>query len=350
MSEVPAKRPTTEDIERLFLGPPARYTRLQVAEAAGVPSELAARIWRALGFAAPADDAVAFSDADVDALRRIGVLLDAGLLDEKIVVRMARALGQTTARLAQWQAEIVLDSLADAGDGELGRLLETAGLLLPDFERLLVHVWRVQLAAVATRLSASAELVADPSSARITLAVGFADLVAFTRYSRDLDSSALAELVEGFESRASDVVAARGGRLVKALGDEVLFTAGDPATAAGIALDLADAARANADGPDVRVGLAYGPILPTMGDVFGPTVNLAARLTAIARPGTIIIDSGMADGLTGVPGLEISKIRRRPARGFGVIQPYVLRARTPDEEHVGKPAGKPVAQAGEGAR
>lgn len=353
MSEVPAKRPTTEDIERLFLGPPARHTRLQVAEAAGVPSELAARIWRALGFAAPADEAVAFSDADVDALRRIGVMLEDGLLDEKIVVRMARALGQTTARLAQWQTEIVLDSLTDPRDpdeGELAGLLETAGRLLPDFEHLLVHVWRVQLAAVATRLSASSELVADTPSARVTLAVGFADLVSFTRYSRDLDESALAELVEGFESRASDVVAARGGRLVKALGDEVLFTARDPATAAGIAIDLADAARANADGPDVRVGLAYGPILPTMGDVFGPTVNLAARLTAIARPGTIIIDSGMADGLIGVPGLEISKIRRRPARGFGVIQPYVLRAETSDREHVGKPAGEPVAQAGEGAR
>jgi adenylate cyclase len=62
-----------------------------------------------------------------------------------------------------------------------------------------------------------------------------------------------------------------------------------------------------------------------MGDVFGPTVNLAARLTAIARPGTIIVDSGMAEALTGRPGLEVSKIRRRPARGFGVVQPYVLR-------------------------
>jgi adenylate cyclase len=353
MSEVPAKRPTAEDIERLFLGPPARHTRGQVAEAAGVPSELAARIWRALGFAAPADDAVAFSDADVDALRRIGDMLADGLLDEKVVVRMARALGQTTARLAQWQAEIVLDSMTDPrgpADEELARVLETAARLLPDFEHLLVHVWRVQLAAVATRLSASAELVADSSSSRITLAVGFADLVSFTRYSRDLDESALAELVEGFEARASDVVAARGGRLVKALGDEVLFTAQEPAAAAGIALDLADAARRNDDGPDVRVGLAYGPILPTMGDVFGPTVNLAARLTAIARPGTIIIDSGMADGLIGVPGLEISKIRRRPARGFGVIQPYVLRAQTPEREHAGDSAGEPVTQAGEGAR
>jgi len=217
--------------------------------------------------------------------------------------------------------------------------------LMPDFERLLVHVWRVQLAAAATRLLATTELANGTPSPRVTLAVGFADLVSFTRYSRELDESALTELVEGFESRASDVVAARGGRLVKALGDEVLFTAQDPATAAGIALDLADAVREKPDGPDVRVGLAYGPILPVMGDVFGPTVNLAARLTAIARPGTIIVDSGMAEGLAGEPGLEICKIRRRPARGFGVIQPYVLRAVPPDREQTGETAGRPAEQA-----
>lgn len=352
MNEVPAKRPTAEDIERVFLGRPARHTRIQVAEAAGVPSELAARIWRALGFAAPADDAVAFSDADVAALRRIGALLEEGLLDEKVVVRMARALGQTTARLAQWQTEIVLDALTDprepAADAEVARVLEAAGRLLPDFERLLVHVWRVQLAAATTRLLVHAELAEGAPSSRVTLAVGFADLVSFTRYSRELDESALTELVEGFESRAADVVAARGGRLVKALGDEVLFTAQDPATAAGIALDLAEAVEQQG-GPDVRVGLAYGPILPVMGDVFGPTVNLAARLTSIARPGTIIIDSGMAEGLTGEPGLEICKIRRRPARGFGVIQPYVLRALPPEREEdrgkAGENAGEPAAQA-----
>lgn len=354
MNEVPAKRPTAEDIERVFLGPPARHTRHQVAAAAGVPSELAARIWRALGFAAPADDAVAFSDADVAALRRIGVLLEEGLLDEKIVIRMARALGQTTARLAQWQTEIVLDHLADTGepvaDADIARLLQTAERLLPDFEKLLVHVWRVQLAAAVNRLLAHDELAGGTPSPRVTLAVGFADLVSFTRYSRELDESALTELVEGFEARASDVIAARGGRLVKALGDEVLFTAQDPPAAAAIALELADAVRERHDGPDVRVGLAYGPILPVMGDVFGPTVNLAARLTAIARPGTIIIDTGMAEGLAGVPGLEICKIRRRPARGFGVIQPYVLRAVPADREQAGETGEQPAQASARQAR
>jgi adenylate cyclase len=76
---------------------------------------------------------------------------------------------------------------------------------------------------------------------------------------------------------------------------------------------------------DLRIGLAYGPVLPIMGDVYGTTVNLAARLTAIARPGTIVVDAELADGLGDGPGFELRRIRRRPARGLGMVQPYALR-------------------------
>ncbi|WP_311922933.1 adenylate cyclase regulatory domain-containing protein [Microbispora sp. H10836] len=322
-------RPGADDMRRLFLGPPPAYTRRQVAEAAGIPQDLAARIWRALGFATFADEAVAFTEADLAALHRIRDLLDAEMLDERTVIRMARALGRTTARLAQWQAEIMVDALiepgARAGEDALRQVMDTVSRLLPDFEQTLVHVWRSQLAATASRLVSLAEPGEDVSPTRPRLAVGFADLVAFTRVSRELDELALADLVEGFESRASDVIAAHDGRLVKTLGDEVLFTAADPRTAALIALDLLDELKRDAEGPDVRVGLAYGPVLPAMGDVFGTTVNLAARLTAIARPGTILADSELAAGLAGASGVDLVKLRRRPARGLGVVEPYVLR-------------------------
>jgi adenylate cyclase len=157
----------------------------------------------------------------------------------------------------------------------------------------------------------------------LTLAVGFADLVSFTRVSRELDEQGLAELVENFESRASDVVATHGARLVKTLGDEVLFTAPTPETAAHIALELIDQLRD--EGREVRVGLSYGPVLPTMGDVFGTTVNLAARLTTMAHPCTVLVDQGVAGAVEGSPGLVAQRIRRRPVRGLGMIQPYVLR-------------------------
>ncbi|RVX47385.1 adenylate cyclase [Nonomuraea polychroma] len=317
MSSDPRGRPTAEEIERRLLGLPPRYTRAQVAALAGVSQELAARIWRALGFAQRADDDAAFTDADVDALRRVRSMLGSGLLDEETVVRMARALGQTTARLAQWQAEIMTGSMLpkDPDEGDLADVLDTAQELLPDFEHVLIHVWRAQLAAAGTRLLALADGHDELVPTRVSMAVGFADLVSFTRRARELDERELAELVEGFESRASDVVATHGARLVKTLGDEVLFTAPTPAQAAAIALDLVDA-------EELRIGMAYGPVLPVMGDVFGTTVNLAARLTAIARPGTVLVDPELAGALDGH---ELHKIRRRPARGLGVVQPYVLR-------------------------
>jgi adenylate cyclase len=327
-------RPTAEMIERLFLGPDPRYTRSQVAERAGVPQRLTERIWRALGFATLADDAVAFTDADVDALRRVRSMIDEGLLDESGVIRMARALGQTTARLAQWQAEIMIGAMVKPGvqpsEDDIAQVLEAAQRLLPGFEQLLVHVWHSQLAAAGTRLLALADVHDELVPTRLTLAVGFADLVAFTRISRDLDEGELADLVEGFESRAADVVAARGARLVKTLGDEVLFTAPDAGTAAEIAIELVAevakvaAVRQGGAGPDVRVGLAYGPVLPLMGDVFGTTVNLAARLTAIARPGTVLADTRLAEALSGAPNLEVQRIRRRSVQGLGWVQPYVL--------------------------
>ncbi|WP_219465626.1 adenylate/guanylate cyclase domain-containing protein [Nonomuraea rhizosphaerae] len=319
-------RPTAEEIDRLLVGRPARHTRSEVAALSDIPTELAERIWRALGFATLADDAVAFSDGDVEALRRVRSMLDGGLLDEQTVIRMARALGQTTAKLAQWQAEIMIGAMlpadGQATDDDLGRVLDTAGRLLPDFEQVLVHVWRAQLAAAGARLLAVADLDEEHIPARVSMAVGFADLVSFTRKASELGERELAALVEGFEARASDVVAAHGARLVKTLGDEVLFTAADPSAAAAIACDLVAA-------DDLRIGLAYGPVLPMLGDVYGTTVNLAARLTAIARPATIVVDSALAEGLDGDPEFELRRIRRRPARGLGMVQPFVLRRSSP---------------------
>ncbi|MFI6811402.1 adenylate cyclase regulatory domain-containing protein [Nonomuraea sp. NPDC050328] len=312
-------RPTAEQIERLFAGQRARHTRAEVAAAAGVSGELAARLWRALGFATLPDDTVAFTDADVDALGVVRTLLDGGLLDAESAIRMARALGQTTARLAQWQAEIVIGAMLP-GDGppsdeELTRVMEAAGRLLPDLEQLLVHVWRAQLGAAGSRLLALADLTDEAAPTRATLAVGFADLVSFTSRARELDERELAELVEGFESRAADVIAGHGARLVKTLGDEVLFTAPTAQVAAAVALDLV--------GPELRIGLAYGPVVPMMGDVFGTTVNLASRLTGLARPGTVLIDQALARH---VAPERTRRLRRRTVAGLGPVQPYLLRS------------------------
>jgi adenylate cyclase len=320
--------PDPRRLEELLLAGELRLTSGDAVSAAGVTEEFARRLWRALGFPHVPDDTVAFTEGDVAALARVARLRDRSLLDEDTVLRMARAVGQTTARLAKWQIDIVLAALTDPFEPPapeaVRAILDSAAGQLGELEPLLVHAWRRQIAAAGTRalVTLSAE---DSTPGRVRTAVGFADLVAFTRTSRELDERGLAQLVERFEEIASDVIAEHGGRLVKTLGDEVLFSTETPRLGAEIGLSVAEAVRDDPEIPDVRVGMAYGPVLPLMGDVFGTTVNLAARLTAMARPGTALIDAGLAAELRDDGAYELHRISRRRAHGLGVVQPYVLR-------------------------
>jgi len=317
--------PDPRRLEELLLGGELRYTSLDAIRAAGVSEEFARRLWRALGFPHVPDDVVAFTDSDVAALRGVAGLGSTAVVDEEFVLRMVRAVGQTMARLAKWQVDVMVETLTDPlepPDDEALRVIEAnAEAHIAELEPLIVHAWRRQLAATGTRL-----LTAQRSeSSEVRAAVGFADLVAFTRTSRDLDERELARLVERFEETASDVVAEHGGRLVKTLGDEVLFSADSARTGAEIGLAVAEAVHDDAGIPDVRVGMAYGPVLPLRGDVFGTTVNLASRLTTMARPGTALVDAGLAAELRGDDAYGLTRITRRRAHGLGLIQPYVLR-------------------------
>ena len=131
--------------------------------------------------------------------------------------------------------------------------------------------------------------------------VGFADLVGFTALAQQVTDEELAEVVDQFERLAYDVVVAGGGRVVKMIGDEVMFLVDDPVFAAEIALGLAEASRDATELSDVRVGLAVGPVIEREGDAFGATVNLASRATAIAYPGTVVVSSELRELLEDRP-------------------------------------------------
>ncbi len=325
----PEELPQPAQIEELLLGAKPRYTRKETAALAGLDFEFARRLWRALGFAELPADAVAFTENDVAAARITAELRTLGALGDETAIRLARAMGQTMARLAEWQVDIITGTLLDPrqppGPGQVDRVLGIAELLMPRMEALIGHSWRRQVAAAGTRALAVAAGADGVLPSRVPVAVGFADLVAFTELSRELDEVELAALVEGFESTAADIATEDSGRLVKTLGDEVLFIADEPRTAARIALRLADAYGGEL-GPDVRSGVAYGPVLPVMGDVFGTTVNLASRLTSLARPGTVLVDEQMAGVLARDDEFQLTQIVRRPARGLGLVQPFVVRA------------------------
>ena len=127
-----------------------------------------------------------------------------------------------------------------------------------------------------------------------------------------------------FESRCADVVAARSGRVIKTLGDSVLFVSGDPVGAMDIGLSIVEVIGHDSRLPDVRIGLSTGSVIMQLGDVFGPPVNMAARLTGVARRNRVITDPATAELLP--PGqFDCRPLPARPLRGFGVVEPVAVR-------------------------
>ncbi|MFJ3846785.1 adenylate/guanylate cyclase domain-containing protein [Streptomyces albidoflavus] len=325
-------------VEELLLGGGRAYTRQEVAERAGVGPERTRQIWRALGFAAVDDDARVFTDADAEALRAGERLIAAGLITEESETMMARALGHHLSRLAEWQIHALWTwagrDPARPVDG--AALLEHAAVLLPEMELLQRHVWRRHLAAYAGRALAGAAAPGGHAEARQSgdvreRAVGFTDMVGYTRMTRGLDSTALGRVLDRFETLTGDVVAEGRGRVVKTIGDEVLYVCESAASAADIALELTARAEAEPDLPRLRTGLAHGPVLSRFGDVYGSAVNIAARLTAVARPETVLVNTELAGELAGDTSYTLKVLRPVSVRGYSRLRPVLLRrGRTAD--------------------
>ncbi len=316
-----------EAIERAILGDPPRLTRIEVAQRAGVPLERAIALWRSLGFPGAADDEALFVEADVEALRMVTWLVESGFLDSTFELTLARSMGLSFSRLAEWEVrELAAAALDGAQELDLdavdvAAVEELVAGLIPVMQDVQNYVWRRHVAHAAGRI-----LLAPAGQGGTTMAVGFADIVGFTRRSRGLSQEELAHLVEVFERVANEIVTENRGRIVKTIGDEVLFVADKPWDIARIALGLVEAAERRTDFPEVRVGAAYGEVLSRIGDVFGPVVNVAARLTSLARPGRVLVDAALADMLRDHHH-EFRVKRRRTAsvRGYSRLDTWSLK-------------------------
>jgi adenylate cyclase len=311
-----------DELAAALLGAPATLTRAQVSERAGTSLDEARAIWAALGFPEVPDGEVAFTELDVDALRTALAISRSGLVEPDTLLVLARSMGQGLARLAEAQVEVLRGqavglSADQAREASIAAALE----VLPGLEELVVLVWRRQL------LAATERSLATLGSGHPTLAVGFVDLVGFTQTSRETDAAQLQRLLERFERETSLRVTAAGGRVIKMLGDEVLFVTDDVRAAAEVALSAVELHEQDDTLPQVRAGLALGPVLARLGDVFGEPVNLASRLTSEARPGTVLVDLQAADALREDPAYELVRLQHRAVRGYRALRPHVLRRR-----------------------
>ncbi|WP_299058272.1 adenylate/guanylate cyclase domain-containing protein [uncultured Nocardioides sp.] len=330
------------DVESLLLGAPPTLTRTQVATEAGVPLELATELWRRLGFAQVDDDAVAFGERDVEALRLARELVELGVLSEDSQAALVRTWGRSFARLAEWQTALLAQVAASAGDDPAGRLTALTSLtdeVLPRVETLQNYIWRRHLVSASGELLGAApgdDGAADDGAG--SLSVVFVDIVGYTATSKRLDSGELVRWVEAFEDEVAAAVAdhaAAGGRVIKGIGDEVLLVTDGPAAAASIALGLVERGEDDDDPfPRVRAGIAHGPVVQRLGDVFGQTVNLAARVTSAARPGAVLVDQGVHDLLCPDHGdspaaedrrFALRRVRRASVKDYSGLRVWALR-------------------------
>ncbi|HEX4059638.1 MAG TPA: adenylate/guanylate cyclase domain-containing protein [Streptosporangiaceae bacterium] len=314
-----------EQIEAALLGGPRRYSRCEVAEAVGADPAWCRRIWLALGFANVDDDARVFTDQDVEAVRAFNGLVAAGKIAPEEEVAHVRAIGQAMSRLADWQVREIVTRVGEAaGSDEMARTTLAAQMsdeLLPVVEELQSYTWRRHLvAAVARILPASSEQLSTA-----TVSVGFADIVGYTSTVRHTRINELALLLESFEENAAETVVSNHGRVVKSLGDEVLFVADTARDAAEIGVRLAQWGRDARDLPQLRVGIALGQVLTRLGDVYGPAVNVASRLTSLAKPGTVLVDKELAQALTGERAYRLHARRPAAVRGYHHLRSWSLR-------------------------
>ena len=320
------------EIERNLLGGTPKYTRSDLVDKSGLPLERVIALWIGMGFPIHTDtEAVVYTDADLEALKLITGLTEQKVIKPEMEVAIARTLGQSMSRLAEWQVGVVNSHIleritsSDEDKNDIDAIRrnarDIAAETVPTLEALQGYTWRRHLAAAAGRSIAAPDDATDSP----VMAVGFADMVGYTSLTRRLDIGELTTLLEEFESLATNIIARGRGSVIKNVGDEVMFSAQTPEDAAHIALDLQDAFAEQEDMPDLRVGLAWGPVLARYGDLYGSVVNIAARLTSSANPGTTLVDTVMTEELRHDSEFYLKSIRSLRVKGFHKLKPHRLK-------------------------
>jgi adenylate cyclase len=280
-------------VERVLGG---KYTAAEVAERTGVPASLVIRMRRLLGLPEPGPEERAFGDEEVAAAQSTRVFLEAGFGEEAILT-ITRVLGETMSRLAATTTAGFAGAFLQPGDSEddvAERFSALAEQLVPALAPVLLAAFKAHLREDVRRaVLSSAERQSGQLAVEQEQAVCFVDLVGFTILGSEVEAQELGGVVGTFAELAAEV-AQPPVRLVKTIGDAAMFVSRDSAPLVEAALSLVDAVR-EADLPAARAGIAFGPTTFRAGDFYGHAVNLASRVTGIARPGSVLCDKSVRD-------------------------------------------------------
>jgi adenylate cyclase len=325
---VAAGRLTLLPVERLIAGDGPRYTPREVAELSEVELPLLERFSAALGIPYPGPDEREATGAQLEAARRIKSFRDAGLPEEGML-QVARTIGMGTARIAEANRELVIRTLTQPGDTERDlalRLAAAAEQMLPLVGPTIVDAFQLHMLEQVRRdVIGTADLASGEIGGTTEIAVCFADLVEFTKLGEEVAAEQLG-LVAGRLEEMATAVAESPVRLVKTIGDAAMLVSTDAASMLRAALRLVEAAEQEGEEfPSLRAGIAHGPAIGQAGDYYGRPVNLASRITGVARPGSVLVDTATMEAAG--EGFDYSRAGERHLKGIdGRVRLY--RART----------------------
>jgi adenylate cyclase len=275
------------------IGGRVRYSAREIAEQTGTELDFLVAVRRAMGLPVPGPDEAVYTEDDLESVRMTGVFREAGVSEEEILDLMrtlGRGLGQAAESIRSLALRLVLEP--GVSEHELAqRYADTAAQLSPMLGPLVTNLLTLHLREMAQSEALSA---AERSGGQLAgsreIAVCFADLVGFTRLGELLPPDELARKAVRLEALTTEVIDAPV-RLIKTIGDAAMLTSLEPEPLLDAALDLLDAAEAEGeDFPQLRAGIAIGAALSRAGDWFGRPVNLASRITQIARPGSLLAE------------------------------------------------------------
>jgi adenylate cyclase len=292
-------RRTTDSGTLMFLpaerviGGHARYTAAEIAQRGEVAEDFLIAVRRAMGLPIAAPEEAVYTEADLEAVRMSHVAHAAGISDEEILDLM-RTLGRGLAQAAETMRTLTLRLVLEPGVSEhdlARRYADAASQLSPMLGPLVTNLLNLHLRQMAQSEALSA---AERSGGQLAgsreIAVCFADLVGFTRLGEEVPPDELARKAVRLEALTSEVIDAPV-RLIKTIGDAAMLTSLEAEPLLDAALSLLDAAEAEGeDFPQLRAGIAIGAALSRAGDWFGRPVNLASRITQIARPGSLLAE------------------------------------------------------------
>jgi class 3 adenylate cyclase len=289
------------------------FTATELAQRVGAPVDRVVDIWRALGVEVPGPEVPMFSADDGGLIATLTVDLFTDVEGDELMHVIGSALSRVADAAISFYVQTVESDLADSGADVLSLAQKGTGAARTALDlgsglgALFAHLLRD---GVARQRLAQAD-VTDRALFRV--AVGFVDLVGFTPVSHRMATRELSAFIGQFENRAFRLAAEHGGRIIKHIGDEVMFVAIDPV--AGCDLALALMTEFVDYGIQPRGGLAYGDVVARQGDYYGEVVNLASRLADLAIPGEVLADDNVRMAARDSP-LVFESAGRRQLKGF----------------------------------